>query len=265
MAELRAAWVDGEPADHVSTWELGLLLGNGAFETMRSAGDGVRALELHVARLARSLARLGLSGLDAGALSHEVARARRAIDGDALLRAIVAARASGGLLRIVLAEPWVFAPPPPLVAVTVEAVRALADAKLTSYGESWAALAQARARGATEAVLVRDGLVGEGATSNVFVTDGERLVTAPDHDLILPGVTRRLVLEAAAELGVDVALERPAVALLARAGGFVTSTRRGVAALGALDGAALPLSPLVARVRAGYEARLTSTATLGNL
>ncbi len=253
MSGSRAALVDGAPVDHVSAWELGLLLGHGAFETMRSAGEGVRALALHVERLRASLARVGLSGLDAPLLAREISRARAEIAGDALLRAIVAARAGGGLLRVVLAEPHVFAPCPPVVAVTVQGTRALADAKLTSYGESWAALAEARARGATEALLVRDGLVGEGATSNVFLADGERLITAPDDGTILAGITRRLVLDAAARLGVDVEFARPSVARLVARGGFVTSTRRGLAALAALDGAPLPPPPLLGRLLAAYD------------
>lgn len=265
MASSRVALVDGAPTEHLSAWELGVLLGNGAFETMRSAGREVRALALHLARLTRSLALLGLEGVDVEELARDIGQARAAIDGDALVRAIVAARSGGGLLRLVLAEPWSFAPAAPVLAATVEATRTHAEAKLTSYGESWAALAVARLRGATEAVLVRDGLVGEGATSNVFVTDGERLVTAPDDSLILPGVTRQLVLAAAAECGLDVVFERPSVAQLARRGGFLTSTRRGVAPLGALDGATLPISPLVGRIAAAYEARLTSPASLGNL
>src|SRR3989344_2082242 len=51
--------------------------------------------------------------------------------------------------------------------------------------------------GAVEAILVRDGVVTEGAASNIFVVKGGRLVTPPKGPYILPGVTRDLVVEIA--------------------------------------------------------------------
>ncbi len=58
--------------------------------------------------------------------------------------------------------------------------------------------------GAVEAILVRDGVVTEGASTNVFgVIDGE-LRTHPKSQAILPGITRDVVLELAAELELPV-------------------------------------------------------------
>ncbi|HEX7938069.1 MAG TPA: D-amino-acid transaminase [Gemmatimonadaceae bacterium] len=67
---------------------------------------------------------------------------------------------------------------------------------------------KAAAAGAMEAIYVRDGIVTEGTHTSVLgVVDGT-LVTHPLGPLILPSVTRELVLEIAREQGVPVR-ERP--------------------------------------------------------
>ncbi len=56
---------------------------------------------------------------------------------------------------------------------------------------------QATDKGAGEAILIRDGLATEGSASNVFVVIDGVVVTAPTSPLLLPGITRDLVLELA--------------------------------------------------------------------
>jgi D-alanine transaminase len=56
--------------------------------------------------------------------------------------------------------------------------------------------------GAWEAVLVRDGFITEGSSTNAFgVLDGE-LRTYPRTNYILPGITRAVILDLARELGI---------------------------------------------------------------
>ena len=62
--------------------------------------------------------------------------------------------------------------------------------------------------GVDDAILVRDGVALEGAHSNLFGVFGGRLVTHPTSNVILPGITRDVVLELAREVGVPVE-ERP--------------------------------------------------------
>ena len=62
---------------------------------------------------------------------------------------------------------------------------------------------QAIDQGAVEAILVRDGLVNEGAASNLFIVKAGVLVTPPKGAFLLPGITRDLVLELAAAHGID--------------------------------------------------------------
>lgn len=64
---------------------------------------------------------------------------------------------------------------------------------------------QAKEMGCYEAVLVRDGLVTEGASSNFFLVKDEVLWTHPATNLILKGITRSIIVERLApELGIPV-------------------------------------------------------------
>ena len=52
--------------------------------------------------------------------------------------------------------------------------------------------------GGTEAILVKNGLAIEGAASNVFIVSNGLLITPPNGTSLLPGITRDLVIELAA-------------------------------------------------------------------
>lgn len=56
---------------------------------------------------------------------------------------------------------------------------------------------QAHDNNAVEAILIRDGAVTEGAASNLFAVIDGMLTTPPTGPLLLPGITRNLVLELA--------------------------------------------------------------------
>lgn len=63
---------------------------------------------------------------------------------------------------------------------------------------------KAKQAGAFEALFIRHGRVTEGAVSNVMVVREGRVVTAPEGEWILSGVTRTLVLELARKEGLPV-------------------------------------------------------------
>ena len=65
-----------------------------------------------------------------------------------------------------------------------------------------------------EVILHRDKLVTEGASSNVFMVRGGELYTAPSDNLILPGITRSVVLRLARQYSIPVHEQRVAVDLL---------------------------------------------------
>jgi branched-chain amino acid aminotransferase len=71
------------------------------------------------------------------------------------------------------------------------------------YLNSLLALADARARGFTEALLLnQEGFVAEGSGENLFLVRGGVLITNDASASILPGITRDSVLELASDLGV---------------------------------------------------------------
>jgi len=64
---------------------------------------------------------------------------------------------------------------------------------------------QAEDAGAAEALLIRDGLVTEGSSTNVFAVQDGEILTPPRGDLLLRGVTRDLILELARGAGIPCA------------------------------------------------------------
>lgn len=84
------------------------------------------------------------------------------------------------------------------------------DIKSISLLANILAKQSAREAGAYEAWLVdQDGFVTEGSSTNAWIVDTEgRVITRPLSADILPGVTRRVLLEAAAREGIEV-VERP--------------------------------------------------------
>jgi len=91
--------------------------------------------------------------------------------------------------------------------------------------------------GAHEAILLRDGRVTEGASSNVFVVHGGQLYTPPHSHLLLPGVTRDLLVEVLADTD-DAVREAPITEQMLRAAEeiWLSSSGRELAPVGTLDG-----------------------------
>ncbi len=83
-----------------------------------------------------------------------------------------------------------------LAVVTAEDIRwGRCDIKVTSLLANVMKKQQAVESNADEAILVRDGYVLEGAATNVFVVKDGQVMTAPKNNLILPGITRDVVVE----------------------------------------------------------------------
>ena len=61
---------------------------------------------------------------------------------------------------------------------------------------------QAGERGAAEAILIRDGYAIEASSSNIFIVREGTLITPPKSPVMLPGITRDLVLELAEQNGI---------------------------------------------------------------
>jgi branched-subunit amino acid aminotransferase/4-amino-4-deoxychorismate lyase len=106
---------------------------------------------------------------------------------------------------------------------------------------------RAQRQGADEAVLLDDhGRAVEGAFSSLLWWQDDALCTPPDDSRILPGVTRRLLLDRAERLGVPVRHTRATPAELAGREVWITSALHGIRAV--TDwGPALPVPPAPAR------------------
>jgi branched-chain amino acid aminotransferase len=254
-------WVDGVLADEaharVSPLDHGLMVGDGVFETMR-VYDGVPfAYRRHLERLEHSANGLGLAPPDRGVVraaaaavleANELTEARLRITLTGGLAPLGSERGTAGTTLIVAAaaaKAW----PPSEAVVTVPWPRnergATAGLKTISYAENVRALAYAHDKGATEAVFLntRDELC-EATGSNVFVVQEGVVRTPPADAGCLLGVTRALVLELAANLGLDtgeVTLERDALARADEA--FLTSSTREVQAISAVDGQPFAAAP----------------------
>jgi D-alanine transaminase len=109
--------------------------------------------------------------------------------------------------------------------------------KATTLLANVLARAQAGEEGADEAILVRDGAAMEGTASNLFIVSNGLLITPPDSNELLPGVTRDLVLELAEEDGIPFAQASISVADLEQADEiWLTSSTREVGAVVRLNG-----------------------------
>ncbi len=90
---------------------------------------------------------------------------------------------------------------------------------------------------AAEAILVRNNLVIEGSASNIFIVHKGEILTPPNGNYMLPGITRDLVLELAAQHGIpchetDISKEQ----LCSADEIWLTSSTREIVPVTVLDG-----------------------------
>lgn len=248
----------------ISVLDRGLLYGDGLFEVLRTWHGAPVDLPAHLDRLYASAEALALRAIDRSALAAAVhATLAAAGAGEQRIR-IVLTRGPGALSArteelgpgraIVIAEP--------LPELPTEVACAVVDwplprrpgpaHKSLAYLDHIVARDLARAAGADEALrLDGQGLVVEGATSNVHVVVDGTLVSPPAAAGALPGVVRGRLLAAAARLGIAVREDRITVDQLRAADEILlTSSLRGVVAVTRLDGVARVAGRTTARLAA---------------
>ena len=247
----------GEPV--VTALDPGLTTGSGLFETCGVVGGRAFALTRHLDRLAASSRVLGIPPVDPDEV-RAAAAAVLAVEGAAAGRVRITvtpgAPEAGVPSLLVTAGPAPVRGPAQVVrSVWVRNERSpLAGHKSTSYAADVLALAAATRAGGNEAVLASTrGDLCEGTGSNVLVERDGVLLTPDLASGCLPGVTRALVLEWAAEAGLPVhEATLPFAVLDEVAAGTahlaLTGSLRGVAAVHALDGAPVAPGPLTAEV-----------------
>lgn len=248
-------WIDGALRSvaeaRVSPLDHGFTVGDGVFETCKVVGGRAFALTRHLRRLRSSAEGLGLdpgvgdaalrAAVEAVLVDNRLESGRVRITVTAGAGPLGSDRAAARATVVVACSPT--APTPTVARVaTVGWPRnersAVAGLKTTSYAENVVALAEARRRGADEAVVANTaGMLCEGTGSNVFLVIDGAPVTPTLASGCLAGVTRALVLEAVPDIEeLDVPLE----ALAGASEAFLTSSTRDVQPIGTVDG--VPLS-----------------------
>lgn len=257
----------------LSPFDHGFTVGDGVFESIITYEGRPFALRRHFTRLQRSAAIMGLE-----TPSWEIVEA-------AVAQVIKANAATHARLRLTLtrgeaplgSEQGPHARPTLCVASAELPQRtplakihlvpwtrnersALQQVKSTSYAENVVALAAAHACGAQEAIFLNtQGHLCEGSGSNLFLVHQGRLHTPSVTSGCLDGITRGIVMDLAASLGIAVD-ESPLTveALFAADEAFLTSTFREVQAISHVDDHPLPLGPLTPRLQAAFRTAVTT-------
>lgn len=202
----------------VSVLDRGFIFGDGIYEVIPVYGGRLFRLSHHLQRLDHSLAAIHL----APPLSHP--------QWQALLEELVERNGGGDqslylqLTRGVAERdhafpseptPTVFAMSTPIKAleqgqprgisaITVEDIRwQLCHIKAIALLPNILLRQQALEAGADEAIMLRNGEVTEGTASNVFVVHHGTVSTPPKGQLLLPGITRDLVVELCRRHGIQ--------------------------------------------------------------
>ncbi len=264
-------WIDGRPVPgseaRVPVLDRGFLYGDSVYEVTRTVGQKPLFYELHLARLGRSAAGLGMTlpkqvNIDA-AVSDTIQTAAAALPATSDDRApefyvrIMVTRGGGDLdldpsaadapRLIVLVKPLVM-PDAKLyregaALVSVSQRRNAPghvppEIKSGNYLPSVLALAAARRRGAYEALLLDlHGQLCEGASSNFFAVINGRLCTPPRSAGILAGITRGVLIKLASSNGFAVSEEPLSLAdALGAEEAMLTSSIRGIMPVSRIDG-----------------------------
>lgn len=208
----------------ISPFDHGFLYGHGLFETMRVYHGKVFCLDEHLKRLHDSSRVLGWpEWFNAEALSAAI---YETLEKNKLQEASIRLTVSRGIGEsrpdpstcsqmtvAVFASPIhpfsaeVYEQGWSLVQATIRRnlTSPLCGLKVANYLDNILAKAEARQKGASEALLLNTkGNVAEGTMCNIFFVADERLITPDEKSGLLPGITRALVLELAREAGVRI-------------------------------------------------------------
>lgn len=225
----RNIYLNGEivPEDEakISVFDHGYLYGDGIFEGIRAYNGRVFMLDEHIERLYESAKTIML---DIKLTPEEME--------EAILETIRANELSDAYIRVVVSrgvgdlglDPRKC--PEPTVVIIASAIQLYPEElyetglklvtvptrrngpemvnpriKSLNYLNNIMARIEANLQDAPEAIILNsDGYVAECTGDNIFIIDGETLYTPPIHAGILKGTKREIVLEIAAELGLEV-------------------------------------------------------------
>ena len=272
---LNGSWCAPEEA-MVNVSDRGFLFADAVYEATPAYGGRFLRLDLHLARLARGLEALHIE-FDTRQLQslHQEILARNGL-GNADW-AMVYTQITRGAAHRTHAFPK--DPVPPTVyafarqlerpeparwqagysAVTHADSRWLrADLKTTQVLPNVLAQQAAVEAGADDVIFIRDGIALEGSHANLFLVRKGALHTAPLDHRVLPGITRKLVLDLAHKLGVQVVEQDSRESALKDADEvFLCGTTTEIRPIVSIDGASVAdgrVGPLTLRLYEAFQA-----------
>lgn len=269
-------WLNGALMDErearIDPGDRGFLLGDALFETLLANRGRIAFLDAHIVRLAAGANILGIP--------FPISTGRLAVACGMLIEANGLSAAPRVALRVTLSRgpgprgltppenlsPTLMisaaespAPPPSQSAIVAtprrNALSPTSRLKAAPYLDNILAREEARARGADEALMLDTaGHLSCASVANVFLWEGEKLVTPAEECGILPGVTRAAVIELAPRLGIEIAEDMIMPQRLVHASGvFLTNSLIGIMPLSRIETRDLPPHRMTGRLQAAYE------------
>jgi branched-subunit amino acid aminotransferase/4-amino-4-deoxychorismate lyase len=268
---MNQVWCNGQWIDafdmEISPTDRGLMHGLGLFETILAVDGWPVFLDRHLARLERSCGRLGWR-IEIPAPRETIARLLARNDfhaGRVRIRLAVTGgsgpihdlAAGGDRMIWMIAQPVADSPAAGAVNLSPWARNErspLVGLKCASYAENILALDHARRLGFEETIGINTaGHLCEAATSNLFLVKNGALLTPSLASGCLPGITRAVVIEQAAMLGIPCRECDLAPAELDTADElFLTSSIRGLMGVSRLIDRSLPPGEITARLREAW-------------
>lgn len=280
---MNTVFLNGEylPKDRarLSVDDRGFVFGDGIYEVVRVIEGRIFAWSEHAARMTRGLSavRIPFTAADVAGLEAVCLRLLKDNDllaGEATIYLQVTRGAAprthyfppAGTPPTVYAAASRFTPSRDMREKGIKAVTfpdfrwARCDLKTVNLMGAVLARQVAHENGAYEALLIRDGMLTEGAATNAFAVIDGVVRTYPLSNYILPGISRQYALDAAREVGVPVVEEPVTQAeMLAAQELFIAGTTTDVAPIISVDGK--PVSggvpgPVTKKVQEAFLAKL---------
>lgn len=232
----------------VPVLDRGFLFGDGVYEVIPVYGGKAFRLDEHLRRLEQSLAGIGMSNpLSDAAWGAIFDRLIAGAEDQQIYLQITRGVASKRDHAIPAGiAPTVFVMCAPIAPIPLAGIKAITvtdirwdrcNIKAITLLANVLLRQEAVEKGASEAILVRDGCVLEGAASNILIVKDGVIITPPKGDTILPGITRDLVLELAREQGIPTEERHISLGELRSADEiWMTSSTREILAVIELDG-----------------------------
>jgi D-alanine transaminase len=269
----------------LSVDERGFFFGDGVYEVTRVVRGRLFEWDRHARRLARGLKELRIdAGIDLDmirSIQERLVRENNMTDGQGTVYLQITRGAAPrthhfpppGTPATVFLSASAFTPPNEQRARGVPVVTypdyrwSRCDLKTVNLLPAVMAKQFAVDHNAFEAVFVREAVVTEGSHTNFFGVMGGEVRTYPNSNLVLPGVTRDLVIELARELGAPIAevpIYRHEIDSLEEA--FLTGTTTDVMPVVSIDGTPIGAGrpgPITMRLYEALAQRIATAAGSG--